>query len=489
MQILRKFFRTRFLPLWLLGFTSLFALVSLGWTEPPAAQIPLTRTTATAPVALTTSSVAVTTPANKKPLTHEYLLSNGLKLIVREDHRAPVAIFQIWYKVGSSYEPAGLTGISHLLEHMMFKGTNRLKPGEFSRRIAEYGGVENASTTRDYTLYYQQWEASRIPISFELEANRMQHLSFSATEFAKEHKVVMEERRMRTDDNPQAKTYERFLESAYIASPYQQPVVGWMEDLRRLTLDDIKRWHQQWYAPNNAVIVVVGDVNPAAMLALAQRYFGAIPAKTLPPAPSARDIPAISERELRIHLPAQLPLLLMGYNLPSLTTAENPRDAYALRMLAGILDSGHSARIETQLVRQQHIAASAGADYGPFSRGDALLVFSGLPNKGVTMDAVKTAYLAMIEDLKTTPVTPEEMARVRAQVISSLIYEQDSIGSQASNIGELETMGLSWKLLDTYVAQLQAVTAEHIQQVAQKYLTRDRLTTTELEPQVMTVNK
>lgn len=478
MQILLKFFRTQFLPAWTL-FGALCLVLTMRLTEASAPETTIPRH----PLSQSITQPSGQSPNTAQPPTHEFHLSNGLKLIVREDHRAPVAVFQIWYKVGSSYEPSGLTGISHLLEHMMFKGTNRLKAGAFSRTVAEYGGVENASTTRDYTMYYQQWEASRIPISFELEADRMQHLSVTKTEFDKELKVVMEERRMRVDDDPHSKSYERFLESAYIASPYQQPVIGWMEDIRHLSLGDIQRWHRTWYAPNNAIIVIVGDVNASAMQKLAQRYFGAIPQKILPTIPSARDISALGERQLKLSMPAQLPLLLEAYNVPSLATAEKTDEVYALRMLAGILDSGRSARIETELVRKTQIAAGAGVEYSPFTRGDSLFTFSGIPNKGLNPDALEKAYRQMLETLKNKPVQAEEIARVKAQVISSLIYQQDSIAEQASTIGQLESVGLSWKLLDAYVNNLQTVTPEQVQAVAQKYFTASRRTITKLEPQ------
>ncbi len=467
MQILLSFLPKRTLLFSIFFFACYFLPMTLGWSE-----------VATTPAPKPTPQLFKPT----QPPTREFQLSNGLKLIVREDHRAPVAIFQIWYRVGSSYEPLGLTGISHILEHMMFKGTNRLKPGEFSRRVAEYGGVENASTTRDYTVYYELWEASRMPISFELEANRMQHAAFIAQEYNKELNVVMEERRMRTDDDPQAKTYERFMKAAYVVSPYQQPVIGWMEDISRMNLEKVKLWYQTWYAPNNATIVIVGDVKAEAMAALAQRYFGAIPAKKLPEPPSVREIDTLGERRLQIQLPAKLPTLFMAYNVPSLVTAKDPAEAYALRMLAGILDSGHSARIETQLVRKQQIAASAGVDYSLFIRGDSLLTFSGIPNNGHSLAELERAYLDQMQQLKTTLVQTNEMERVKAQVVSSLIYQQDSITSQAQLLGQLESAGLSWRVLNHYLENLQKVTPEQIQQVAQKYLTPDRLTVTSLEP-------
>ena len=204
----------------------------------------------------------------------EHVLGNGLKVLVKEDHRSPVAVSQVWYKVGSSYEPGGITGISHMLEHMMFKGTDKHAPGEFSRIIAENGGEENAFTGTDYTAYFQTMEASRLAVSFELEADRMRNLHLLPDELKKELQVVTEERRMRTDDNPQAKMQEHFNAMAYTNSPYKNPVIGWPSDIENYKVEDLQAWYQRWYAPNNATLVVVGDVQPKAVFALAEKYFG-----------------------------------------------------------------------------------------------------------------------------------------------------------------------------------------------------------------------
>ena len=212
---------------------------------------------------------------------HEYRLDNGLKLIVKEDHRAPVMVSQVWYRVGSGYESDGVTGVSHVLEHMMFKGTDKHAPGEFSRIIAENGGQENAFTSQDYTAYFQRMEAGRLPVSFELEADRMRNIKLSEEEFRKEIKVVMEERRMRTDDKPTAQTFEQFAATAYTTSSYRIPTIGWMNDLENMTLADLQQWYRRWYAPNNAILVVVGDVDPEAVLAQAKKHFGPLRPETI----------------------------------------------------------------------------------------------------------------------------------------------------------------------------------------------------------------
>ncbi|HDN27541.1 MAG TPA: insulinase family protein, partial [Thioploca sp.] len=198
---------------------------------------------------------------------HEFTLDNGLHLIVKEDHRAPVVVSQVWYKVGASYEQEGKTGLSHMLEHMMFKGTEKYPAGEFSRIMAVNGARENAFTGTDFTTYFQTLEKSRLSLSFEMEADRMRHLVLTEEEFAKEREVVTEERRMRVEDRPIGQTREHFKATAYQTSPYQNPIIGWMSDLKNYTLADLQAWYQRWYAPNNAIVVVVGDVEPQAVLA------------------------------------------------------------------------------------------------------------------------------------------------------------------------------------------------------------------------------
>ncbi len=373
--------------------------------------------------------------------------------------------------------------MAHFIEHVLFKGTQKLGPGEFSELVIKYGGRDNAFTSRDYTGYFQLWEKSRIPMSFELEADRMTNLVLSQEEFDKELQVVMEERRMRVEDNPNAIAYERFRAAAYASNPYRSPVIGWMHDLEAMTLADLQHWYDQWYAPNNAVIVIVGDVQPEAMYELAERFFGDIPPKDLPKIPSAQEIEPLGERRITVKAQAKLPMLVMGFNVPSIATAQARQEAYALRMLAGVLDGGYSARIEKELIRDSKLAASAGAHYGMYARGDITFSITATPNHEVSVQAVENAIFDLIDDLKKSPAKPEELQRIQAQVISSLVYEQDSISTQAQNIGSLESMNLSWRLLDETIDELKKITPEQIQAVATKYLIRDRLTVAVLEPQ------
>ena len=418
---------------------------------------------------------------------HEFQLDNGMKVIVKEDHRAPIVTSQVWYKVGSSYEHRGITGVSHVLEHMMFKGTEKYAPGEFSRIIAANGGRENAFTGRDYTAYFQTLSRDRLEVAFEMEADRMRNLVLLPEEFAKEVEVVKEERRLRTEDKPTSLTYEQFNAVAFRSSPYRNPVIGWMNDLDNMTVDDLRSWYRRWYAPNNATLVVVGDVDAKAVLALAKKHFGAFKPEKINGSKPSKEPPQLGEIRLKVHAPARQPYLLMGYKVPALGTATEAWEPYALEMLAAVLDGGSSARFARHLVRGQEIAVSAGASYGAFTRLPSLLLLDGSPAEGETIANLEAALLAELERIKTEPVTRQELERIQAQVVASKVYEQDSVFYQAMQIGMLETIGLDWRLNDGYVDRLKAVTPEQVQAVAKKYLVKDQLTVAELVPLSMTM--
>ena len=416
------------------------------------------------------------------PAVHEYKLNNGLKLIVKEDHRAPVVVSQIWYKVGSAYEHSGITGISHVLEHMMFKGTREVKAGEFSRIISINGGRENAFTGQDYTAYFQQLASDRLAISLRLEADRMRGLLLPEDEFKKELQVVMEERRLRTDDDPQALLYEQFNAAAFVNNPYHNPVIGWMDDLVHLQVGDLKAWYQHWYAPNNATLVIVGDVEPEEVHTLVKRYFGRIqPVQNAAPKPR-RESEQHGIRRISVRVPAEVPYLMLGYKAPVLLTLENKDDAYALEVLAGILDGGNSARLSRDLIRGQQIAVSASAGYDMFSGHDGLFLLDGTPAPGHTISDLEQQLRNQIQQLREQAVSPQELDRVKAQVVASAVYERDSVFYQAMQIGTLESVGLDWRLIDEYVDRIRAVSAEQIQQVAKKYLDDDKLTIAVLDP-------
>jgi len=428
-------------------------------------------------------SMALAGACSKGPVVQETTLANGLKVIVGKDHRAPVVVSQIWYKVGAIDEPSGLTGISHVLEHMMFKGTRRLEPGEFSRIIAENGGRENAFTGRDYTAYFQQLEKSRLPISFELEADRMRNLQLNEQEFRKELQVVMEERRLRTEDQPQALAYEKFMATAYRVHPYKDPIIGWMDDLQGLTVKALQDWYQRWYAPNNATLVVVGDVEPKEVFALAEKYFGPLEPSSLNPAVLPAEPQQKALRGSRVSAPAELPYLIMGYHVPVLSGGGDDWEAYALSVLAGVLDGGNSARFASDLVRGQQVAAQTDVSYGATGRAPTLFMIDGTPAKGHGIDELEQAIQAQLKRLQKERISEAELKRVKAQVVAADVFGRDSVFSQAMRIGKLETVGLDHRMIDSYVRQVDEVTAAQVQAVARKYLVESNLTRTVLDPQ------
>jgi len=418
-------------------------------------------------------------------VVHERVLTNGLKVLVKEEHRSPVVVSQIWYKVGSSYEPAGITGISHMLEHMMFKGTDAHPAGEFSKIIAENGGRENAFTGRDYTAYFQTLEKSRLAISFELEADRMQHLHLLAEELKKELQVVMEERRMRTEDKPRAQLQEYLMALAYTNSPYRNPVIGWPDDIQNYQVEDTQQWYQQWYAPNNATLIVVGDVQAEAVFKLAEQYFDVIPKKTIAVLKSQVEMPQVGVRRMTVKLPSKVPYILMAYKVPSLKTAEQSWEAYALDVLAAVLDGGDSARLSVRLQRGQQIASSVGAGYDLGGRLEELFFFEATPVKGKSLLDMEIALKTEIRSLQRELISMKELARVKAQVMAQSVYEQDSLFYQAMKLGMAETVGLGWQASEQYREEINQVTAEQVRLVAEKYLVESQLSIAYLEPQTM----
>ncbi|QEY60222.1 insulinase family protein [Pseudomonas sp. C27(2019)] len=430
-------------------------------------------------------SSTLITPLMAQTATTEFSLDNGLKVIVREDHRAPVVVSQLWYKIGSSYETPGSTGLAHALEHMMFKGSSKLGPGESSRILRELGAEENAFTSDDYTAYYQVLARDRLEVALEMEADRLASLTLPEDEFIREIEVIKEERRMRTDDRPSSLAYERFKALAYPASGYHIPTIGWMHDLERMTIADLRDWHDRWYAPNNAILVIVGDVQPDEVKTLVERHFAKIPARPIPASKQPLEQAEPGQRSITLYLKAQLPSLMMGFNVPSLASSDNSTSVHALRLISALLDGGNSARLPTELERKQELVAGASAWYNAFSRGDSLFVLSAAPNvqKGKTLAQVEAGLWQQLKLLQDTPPTVAELDRVRAQVLAAEVYAQDSITSQAQQIGRLESVGLSWRLQDSDLATLQAVTPADIQAAAQQFFIPTRLTTAYVHPE------
>jgi zinc protease len=412
----------------------------------------------------------------------EFMLKNGMKVIVKEDHRAPTAAHMIWYKIGSIDEQNGTTGVAHVLEHLMFKATGKLKSGDFSRRVAALGGRENAFTSKDYTAYFQQIEKSRLEKVMELEADRMANLRFNQDEFAKEIRVVMEERRWRTDDQPTGLLYESLNATAFAAHPYHHPIIGWMSDLQHMTLQDTKTWYERWYAPNNATMVVSGDVDAKQVHALAEKHFGKIPAKRLPARKPQDEPQQRGVRRVSVKAPAENPYVALAFKVPTLRDVEKDQDVYALEVLAAVLDGYDNARLNAKLVRTDRVANSVGAGYTSIARGPVLFLLDGTPVRGTTTEQLEQLLRAEVERVAKEGVSEAELQRVKTQLIAGQIYKRDSVFGQAMEIGVIEMTGISHTNIDRIIEKLKTVTAQQVQEVAQKYFGDDALTVATLIP-------
>jgi len=414
---------------------------------------------------------------------YETTLKNGLRVIVKEDRRAPTAVQMVWYRIGSMDEVDGASGVAHVLEHMMFKGTPSVGPGEFNQRVAAAGGKDNAFTSRDYTAYFQQIPKEKLADMMALEADRMRHLTVDAKEFAQEIKVVMEERRMRTDDNPQAKLFEQMNAAAFQAHPYRRPIIGWMNDLENMTAADAKAWYDTWYVPNNAYVVITGDVDHKAVFALAEQHYGPLEGRALPVRRQQIEPRQEGPRRVTVKAPAELPVLIMGYKAPILRDVEQDSDPYALEMLAAILDGHDAARFNKKLVREDKVALSAGIEYDSTARGPGMLYLHGSPSEGKTVADLEAALRAEITRVQQSGVSAAELKRAKAQLLASEVFKKDSMFGQTMEIGQMEAVGLSYQKLDRMLDKLQQVTAEQVQAVANKYFNDDALTVGVLDPQ------
>jgi len=414
---------------------------------------------------------------------HEKTLANGLRVIVQEDRRAPTAVHMVWYRAGSMDEVDGTSGVAHVLEHMMFKGTKSLGPGEFNKRVAAAGGRDNAFTSLDYTAYFQQVPARRLGEMMALEADRMANLVLDPKEFAQEIRVVMEERRLRTEDNPQALVYEKQMAAAFQAHPYRRPIIGWMNDLENMTAEDARDWYRRWYAPNNAYVIVVGDVNRDEVFRLAEKHYGKIPRRALPGRKPQHEPAQVGIKRLSVKAPAKLPYVSLAWKAPVLRDLHKEREPYALEMLAGVLDGHEAARLARNLVRGAKVAVSAGAGYDATVRGEALFVVSGTPAEGRTVAELESALRAEISRVANEGVGAQELERVKTQVIAAQVYKRDSMMAQAMEIGRSEAVGVHWRDIDTLLEKIRSVTAEEVQAVARKYFGDDTLTVAVLDPQ------
>ena len=418
----------------------------------------------------------------------ETTLPNGLHVIVKEDHRAPTALQMVWYRAGSIDEKDGSSGLAHALEHLMFKGTKKVKPGEFSQRVAAAGGHDNAFTSYDYTAYYQQVPARALPEMMMLEADRMANLQIPQKEYDQEIKVVMEERRWRTEDDPTALVHESMNSMAFQAHPYRRPVIGWMDDLIHMHRADAEQWFKTWYTPNNAWLVIAGDVKHDEIFRLAEKYYGAIKPHALPERKPQNEPEQRGTRRVVVKAPAKLPYIALAWKVPKLNDVDKDSEPYALSVLSAVLDGGGASRLAKNLVRGQKIAQSAGAGYDSTSRGESLFVMDGQPAEGHTVVELEAALRGEVKRIQDEGVSVDELARIMTQTIAGQVFKRDSVMGQAMEIGATEVIGMSWRDTDKMLDKIRMVTADEVQAVARKYFGDDTLTVATLDPQPIDEN-
>ena len=447
-----------------------------------AAQTPSTPVPTSRPAAVAAPPAAADTAAR------QFTLSNGMALIVQPDRRAPTAMQMVWLRVGSMDEVGGTTGVAHVLEHMLFKGTAKVKPGEFSRRVAALGGQENAFTSRDYTGYFQQIPAGRLEEVMRLESDRFANNQWPDDEFKRELEVVKEERRMRTDDQPRAQLFEQLNAAAFVASPYRRPVVGWMSDLESLTAEDARQFYRRWYVPANAVLVVAGDVDVQRVRALAEKYYGRIPARAVPARKPQAEPVQTGMRRVTVKAPAEQAYVALAFRAPAVQSLTAPsasdRDALALVVLSAVLSGYDGARLERALTQgANRIADSASSSASVMGRGPAQFFLSGVPAQGQSAQALEDGLRAELARVATEGVSAAELERVKTQWVASTVYQRDSLYSRASDLGSNWVQGLPLDAEDRTLALLREVTPEQVQSVAQRYFGDDQLTVGTLVPQ------
>jgi len=405
-------------------------------------------------------------------------LDNGLRVLLQEDHRSPIVSFQMWYRVGSRNETRGTTGVAHFLEHMMFKGTPTYGQGQFARLVEQNGGQDNAFTSQDVTSYYVNIAADKIDLVIDLESDRMHNLKLDAKDIASEREVVIEERRTRTEDDPGGFLGEEVSSIAFRNHPYGAPIIGWMEEIKRITPAEIRAFYKTYYMPNNAILVAVGDFKAPEVLAKIRAKFGRVPKGATPPPVLAIEPPQNGERRVLVKKQAQLPIVYLGYHVPN----QKSPDAFALEMLSTILSEGRASRLYKRLVYERQLALEAGGDYNYFSHDPSLFWFWGTPMPGHTPEAMEKALLGEMEALKTEPVTDEELQRARNQVEATFVFQEDSIHRRAGLLARFELIG-GYADKDRFVEGLRAVTAADIQRVARTYFADGRKNVGILLPQ------
>ncbi len=426
---------------------------------------------------------AVAEPAASVPRLQTATFANGLKLVVEEDHAAPVAVIEVWHQVGGRDEIRGKTGLAHVLEHMSFKGSTHMKPGEYSKRIAAMGGVDNAFTATDYTAYFEIIPSEHVDEVLGMEAERFARLTLDAKEYAKEIRVIMEERRMRTDDDPNSRMFEELSAVALRLSPYRNPVIGWMQDLRRLTIEDVRAFYRRYYVPGNAVVVIVGDVDFAHVKRVVGRTLGRIRKRPAPPRFRPVEPEPLGSKRMVARLPgARLPMTVIAMPVPAWRPGRNDREAAALTVATEILSGGRSAVLTRRLVDEGRKAFSAGAGYDPFSMDTDLWNAYGMLGPKQTPEAFERAFWRVIRDMAAKGPTPAQLAAAKRRIVADEVFAQDSLYLRAREIGEMESVGIGANRRGRWLALLRAVSADDVRRALKRWIRPERATTGVLLP-------
>lgn len=414
----------------------------------------------------------------KEKSVKEFKLENGLKVIIKETHRSSLATFQVWYKVGSGYEPDHMIGASHFLEHMLFSGSKNKKINLLLKKIPEFGGIQNAFTSYDYTTYYETISSEYLDICMQFEADRMHNIIFNMEKFLNEKQIVMEERRLTVENSPYSRANETYLSLAQLIKGYRHPIIGWMHNLTALSMTNLEEWYRTWYVPNNATIVLVGAVDPKKILNTISTYFSNLTPRKLPEQIIVKTHEAMpmGMRVINLNLPAKLPWMAIGYNVPVVLTAEYRWESLGLLLICGILVAGKNSRLYDLLVNKKHLAIDVSYRYSPFSLLDNVLTIISTPLLNIYIQEIQQIILEEFEKLKNISVGKKELERVKTLMLAERVYEEDSLAYQAYELGSFASVGLNCKDIDVTINLLKRITPDQIKQVAKKYLITDRLT-------------
>ncbi len=418
---------------------------------------------------------AAAAPA-KAPQVFQFALQNGMQVLVIPDHRAPVVTHMLWFRVGAVDDPPGVSGLAHFFEHMMFRGTKAVPGDGFSQTIARNGGENNAFTTHDYTAFYEQIAVDRLKLAMDLEADRMAHLDLSDNNVVTERNVVLEERRMRVENEPQSLLSEQMSAALHLSHPYGRPVIGWADELRRIDRVSAQEFYDHHYAPNNAVLILAGDVTPEQIRTLAQAAYGKVPARELRPRAEYSEPPRMTETRMSVQrADVKVPVFSRIYRVPSYAQA-GPGQAEGFEMLAQVMGGGQTSALYRVLVEQRKLASDAGASYNGHARDSAEFGVYAVPRPGVSLETLERAVDQVIQGFTGAPPPETDLARAKTQAIASVVYRRDSQFAMATAYGTALSIGLTVDDVNAWPQRIRAVTGAGVQKAAQGLLRREAVT-------------